>query len=71
MILIQSEYYLSAAVTKRCTQQDVRKIVRNSLRNPPSRVRHSEKNCQAAKQESYLREVELESKGSIEDWRFK
>ena len=71
MILIQSEFYLSAAVTKRCTQQDVRKTVRNNLRNAPSRVTRSEKNCQAAEQESYPREVELGSKGSIKDWRFK
>ena len=38
-MLIQSEFYLPAAVTKRyqCTQQDVRKIVRNSLPQAPPR----------------------------------
>ena len=38
-MLIQSEFYLPAAVTKRyqCTQQDVRKIVGNSLPQAPPR----------------------------------
>ena len=54
MILIQSEFYLLAAVIKRyqCRQQDVRQIVGNSLRNGPSYVRRSEKNRQAAEKES-------------------
>ena len=45
-MLIQSEFYLSAAVTKRCqcTEQHVEKIVGNSLPHAPSRVRRSEKN---------------------------
>ena len=54
MILIQSEFYLLAAVIKRYQfrQQDVRQIVGNSLRNGPSYVRRSEKNRQAAEKKS-------------------
>ena len=45
-MLIQSEFYLLAAVTKscQCTEQHVQKIVVNSLPHAPSRVRRSEKN---------------------------
>ena len=69
MILILPEFYLSAAVTKRyqCIQQDVRKIVGNSLPNAPSRVRRPEKNCQAAEKEGYPEEIELGNEGSNED----
>ena len=72
LILIPSEFYLSAAVTKRYqwTQQDVQKFVGNSLQNALSRVRHSEKNRQAAEGGSYTGEFELENGGSNEDWRF-
>ena len=68
-MLIQSEFYLPAAVTKRyqCTQQDVRKIVGNSLPQAPPRVRRSEKNRQAPEEGSYPREIELENAGSNED----
>ena len=64
-MLIQSEFYLSAAVTKwyQCKQKDVRKIVENSALHVPSRVRPSERNRQAAEQESYPGEIELENKG--------
>ena len=70
--LVLSEFYLSAAFTNRyqCTQQDVRKIVGDSLPNAPSRVRYSEKNRQAVEEECYLGEIELENEGSDEDWRF-
>ena len=46
--------HFSAAVTKRheCTQKGAQKIVRNSLRNTPSRVRRLEENRQAAQEES-------------------
>ena len=69
--LIQSEFYLSAAFTKRhqYAQQHVRKIVGNS-RNAPSCVRRSEKNRQAGEEESYPGDIELENEGSNEDWRF-
>ena len=71
LILIQSEFYLSAGIIDRkryqCTQQDVRKIVRTSLPNASSRVRHSEKNFQAADEESYPGEIELENEGRNED----
>ena len=73
MILIQSEFYLSATVTKRyqCTQQkSCTKNRGNSLRNAPSKVRCSEKNRQAAEEESYPGEIELKNEGSnakIED----
>ena len=72
LILVQFEFYLYAAVTKRyqCTQQDVRKIVQNSLPNAPSRVRGSEKNGRSVEEESYPGEIELEIVGSNEDWRF-
>ena len=68
-MLIQSEFYLSTAVTKRyqCTQEDVRKIVGNSLPQAPSRVRRSEKNRQAPEEGSYPREIELENEGSNGD----
>ena len=72
LILIQPEFDLSAAVTKRyyCTQQDVHKTVGNSLANALSRARHSRKNHQAAEEESYPGEIELKNEGSnmkIED----
>ena len=53
LILIQSEFYLPASVTKRykCTQEDVRKFVGTSLRNAPSHVRRSQKNPQATGEE--------------------
>ena len=53
-MLIQSEFYLSAGVTKsyQCTQKNLRKIVGNSLPHAPSRVRRSEKNRHAAEEES-------------------
>ena len=54
-----------------CTQQDVQKIVANSLWNTPSCVRGSEKKRQAAEQRTYPWEIELENEGSNEDWRFK
>ena len=54
-----------------CTQQDVQKIVANSLWNTPSCVRGSEKKRQAAEQKTYPWEIELENEGSNEDWRFK
>ena len=43
---IQSEFYLSVAVTKsyQCTQKDVWKIVGNNLSNALPRLRCSEKN---------------------------
>ena len=68
-MLIQSESYLSVAVTKRyqCTKQDVRKIVGNSLPQALSRVRRSEKNRQAPEEGSYPREIELENEGNNED----
>ena len=68
-MLIQPEFYLTAAVTKRyqCTQQDVRKIVGNSLPQAPSSVRRSENNRQAPEEGSYPREIELENEGSNED----
>ena len=64
MILIQSEFYLSAAVTKsyQCIQQDVQKIKENSLPNGSSRVTSSEKNHLAVEEESYPEEIELETK---------
>ena len=66
ILIIKFEY--SAAVTKwyKCTQQDERKIVGNSLPNAPSRVRRSEKNRQAAEKEK-PGEIELENEGSNED----
>ena len=69
LILIQSEFYLSAAVTKRnqCKQQDVRQIVGNCLPYVPSRARRSEKNRQATEEECYSREIELENEGDNED----
>ena len=72
MILIQYEFSLSAAVTKKyyCTQLDVQKIVRNSLPNVPSRVRRLAKNCHAVEEESYLEEIELKNEESNEDWWF-
>ena len=63
---IQSVFCLSAAVTKRYqSTQDVE----NSLRNTPPRVRRSEKNCQAAEEESYPGEIELEKERNSEDLR--
>lgn len=59
--------HFSAAVTKRheCTQKGAQKIVRNSLRNTPSRrVRRLEENRQAAQEESYPGEIELQNEGS-------
>ena len=52
--LIQSEFHLSAAFTKRYQygQQHVRKILGNSPPNAPSCVRRSEKNRQAGEEES-------------------
>ena len=41
------------------TQQDVCKIARNTLLNAPSCVKRSEKNLQAAAEESYSGEIEL------------
>ena len=41
-----------------------------SLTNAPPRVKRSEKKFQAAKEESYPGEIELENKGSNENWRF-
>ena len=49
-MLIQSEFYLSAGVTK-CKQKNLQ-IVGNSLPHAPSRVRRSEKNRHAAEEES-------------------
>ena len=61
--------HFSAAVTKRheCTQKGAQKIVRNSLRNTPSRVRCLEENRQAAQEESYPGEIELEIEESYEN----
>ena len=72
LILNQSEFYLSAAVTKRdeCTQQDVQTNVGNSLPNAPSRLRRSEKNYQVAEKQSYPGEIELENEGNNEHLRF-
>ena len=72
MILIQYEFSLSAAVTKKyhCTQLDVQKIVRNSLPNVPSRVRRLAKNCHAVEEESYPVEIKLKNEESNEDWWF-
>ena len=39
----------------------------NSLRNAPSRVRRSEKNRQAAEEESYPGEIKLEYEGNNKD----
>ena len=66
LTLIQSKFYFSTAVTKRyqCIQQDIRKIVRNSLCNVLSRVRRSEKNSQAAEEESYPREIKFENESN-------
>ena len=50
-----------------CRQQDVRKMVGNSLPNAPSLVRRSKKNRQATAEESYPGENELENEGSNED----
>ena len=71
LILIQSEFYLLAAVTKRYqwAQQDVQKFLGNNLQNTLSRVRHSEKNRQAAEEGSYPGEIGLENGRSNEDWR--
>ena len=71
-ILIQSQFYFSAAVAKwyQLTQHYLRKIVENSLANAPFPVRRSEKNCQTAEEESYPVEIELENEGSNEDWAF-
>ena len=54
MILIQSEFHLTAAVTKRYqyTQEDVRKIMENGLRDTPSSVRRSERKRQTVEEES-------------------
>ena len=41
----------------------------NSLRNTPPRVRRSEKNCQAAEEESYPGEIELEKERNGEGLR--
>ena len=70
--LIQSEFYISATVTNscQCTQQNVRKILENRLKNTLSGVRHSEKNCEAAEEEYYPGEIELENEGSNDNWRF-
>ena len=64
--------HFSAAVTKKheCTQKGAQKIVRNSLRNTPSRVRRLEENRQAAQEESYPGEIELENEESYENLRF-
>ena len=63
MILIKSEFFLLTAVTKsyQYAQQDVQKIVGNSLRNTPSRIRRSEKNRQATEEETFPGEIELEN----------
>ena len=72
MILNRSEFYLSAAVTKRyqCTQQDVQTNVGNSLPNAPSRLRRSEKNYQVEEKQSYPGEIKLENKGNNDYLRF-
>ena len=56
LILIQSEFYLSAAARKRyqCIQQDEQKAFGNSLPNVPSCARRSEKIRQAIKLELEL-----------------
>ena len=64
MILIQSEFHLTAAVTKRYqyTQEDVQKIMENGLRNTPSSVRRSERKRQTVEEESdvsHSGEIEL------------
>ena len=53
-----------------CTQQNVRKILENRFKNTLSRVRHSVKNREAAEEEYYPGEIEIENEGSNEDWRF-
>ena len=72
LILIQSEFHLSAAVKKtyQYTKQDLQKVMGNSLPNAPSCVGHSEKNRQAAEEECYPEEIKLKSEGRCEDWRF-
>ena len=52
------------------TQQDARKIVGNNLPYAPIwHVRGSEKNLQAAEEESYPGEIELENEGINEDFK--
>ena len=41
--------------------EDVRKLVGNSLRNVPSRIRQSQKNPQATNEERCQGEIELDS----------
>ena len=69
MILIQSEFYLSGAVTNRhqCTQQDVQKVEGNIFPNAPSRLRYSQKISQALEKERYPGEIELENKEDNKD----
>lgn len=64
--------YLSAAVTKRyqCTQEDESKVVENTLQNAPSHLKHSQYNRQAAEEESYPGEIELQNERRNENWRF-
>lgn len=64
--------YLSATVTKRyqCTQEDESKVVENTLQNAPSCLKHSQYNRQAAEEESYPGEIELQNERRNENWRF-
>lgn len=64
MILIQSEFYLSTAVTRmyQCIQQDVQRILRNSLPNGPSCVRDSENSREAVEEETFPGEIGLENR---------
>ena len=70
-ILIQSKFYLAATLSKRypCTQQDVQKVVENSLPDTPSRVTHSEKNRQAAEEAIYPGSYQV-TQLKNEGWRF-
>ena len=62
LILIQSEFYNSAAVTHEF-KKDVQKIVGASLRYVPSRVKWSQKNPQATDWERCLGKIELDNLG--------
>ena len=61
-----------SAVTKRCqcTREDESKVVENTLQNAPSRLKHSQYNRQAAEEESYAGEIELQNERRNENWRF-
>lgn len=72
MILVQSEFYLSAVVTKRyqCTQEDVRKLMGNCLQNAPTRARRSQKNPQAIDEERYQVEIKQVTKEKRRNGRY-